>query len=194
MAESIDQQLELANVYAAALFQIAQRKGTIDEVRDELAEVARLCRGDSDFAAFLASDAVDSDRRRDSLEKIFRGRLSDDVLNTLQVMNRNGRARFITVLHSAFAKRVRQTAGQIEAVVTSAVALNDEQRQRVSATAAQISGKSPLIEYRIDPEILGGLILQVGDLRYDNSVRRHLASAHTVLRDRAERGLKIGTN
>ena len=56
------------------------------------------------------------------------------------------------------------------------------------------SGKKPVVTYAIDPEILGGLILTVGDLRLDNSVRRHLAVVREQMRTRAERGLEVGVS
>ncbi|HPM25443.1 MAG TPA: F0F1 ATP synthase subunit delta, partial [Phycisphaerae bacterium] len=88
MAHDVEKGIDVADVYAAALFALAREQNVLDDVRDELAELVRLVERDRSFAAFIASAAVDDDEREQSLERMFRGRLRDLVLDTLQVMNR----------------------------------------------------------------------------------------------------------
>ncbi len=143
-----------------------------------------------DFAAFLTSSALDDDHRAAGLEKMFRGRLSDLTLNTLQIMNRNGRTGLYSALLKRFIARLEAFANQIAGTVTSAVALDDAQQRSIVEVASRLSGKQPVLQYKVDPEILGGLILQMGDWRYDNSVRRQLGVARGQLRQRSDRGFE----
>lgn len=194
MAEAFDKQLEIAAPYATALFALAREAGQADEVRGELEELARLStETDPALAAFFSSRALNDDYRAAILEKTFRGKLSDLTLNTLQVMNAHSRTDILPALLRQYVLRQEEAAGQVEAVAISAAELDEPQRQAVAAVAAQVSGKKPLIEYQVDPTLVGGLILQIGDLRYDNSVRRQLAEAHERLKRRSERGLEVGT-
>ena len=78
------------------------RAGTIDETLAELEELVRLLESDPGFAGFITAASVDDDDRQKSLEQIFRGRLSDIVLNTLQVMNQHNRAGLLHQLLRAF--------------------------------------------------------------------------------------------
>jgi F0F1-type ATP synthase delta subunit len=89
--DNINDQLAITSVYAKALYALAMDADKVADVRAELDELAKLVDADAEFAHFLSSAAVDIERRADSLEKIFRGKLSDLTLNTLQVMNRHGR-------------------------------------------------------------------------------------------------------
>ncbi|MGD8451148.1 MAG: ATP synthase F1 subunit delta [Phycisphaerae bacterium] len=192
MSESIAEALPVADVYAAALFELASEANQISAVRAELEELARLAEMEPTFIAFLDSAAVDDDKRAASLEKMFRGRLSDMVLNTLLVMNRHGRAGMLAALLRCYVLREEHARGQIEVRATSAVELSVEQRQAVEQWAGEISGRDPLVEYVVDASVLGGVVVEIGDYRFDHSVQRHLHTARTRLLDRSDRGLKIG--
>ncbi len=191
MAEALDKQIAIADVYAEALFALAQESQQIADVRHELDELRELEASSPDFAAFMSSSALDDDHREAGLERMFRGRLSDVVLNTLLVMNANGRNALLRGLHRAFVLRQEQAAGQVEAVATTAVELSDEEKKQVADTAAAVSGRKPLVEFKVDPAVLGGLILQIGDVRYDTSLRSRLAAARAGLLERGERGLAV---
>jgi F-type H+-transporting ATPase subunit delta len=191
MPESFDQQLEVADVYAAALFALARDAGQIEAVRGELEELVRLAELQPVFAQFLSSGAVDDDDRTTSLDKMFRGKLSDIVLNTLHVMNEHGRAGMLRPLLRAFVQREEQAEGQVEVVATSAVELDDQQKNAVRQAAAELSGKKPLVEFVVDPAILGGLVLRIGDFRFDRSIRQILHGTKAHLLERSDRGLRI---
>lgn len=191
MAVSLDSLMEFAGVYASALFSLAREHGKIDVVRHELDELVKLAELTPEFDAFLNSAALDDDHRAAGLERMFRGKLSDEVLNTLQVMNRNGRNGLLRALARSYALQQEEAAGQVEAFVTTAVELSDDEKQAVTKVTAEKTGKSPLMAFRVDPEILGGLILQVGDLRYDNSIRSQLHEARERLMERSEVGLPV---
>jgi len=184
MAETFDKDLALADVYAAALFELAAADHDLDGVRDELEGLVQLYRQQPGFAQFLASAALDDDERERSLERMFRGRISDRVLNTLLVMNRHGRAALLPALLRAYVLRLQGARGQIEVTAISAVELDADQQAEVQELARRLSGRQPLVQYVVDPEIIGGLILQVGDLRYDHSLRHHLRAARARLLER----------
>lgn len=188
MAQTFDKDLALADVYAAALFDLAAADQAVDAVRAELEALVRLQADDPRFAAFLASAAIDDDERERSLERMFRGRLSDRVLNTLQVMNRHGRVALLPALLRAFVVRTEHARGQIEVTAISAAELDARQKAEIEALAGKLSGKTPLVQYVVDADILGGLILQIGGVRYDNSLRHHLQAARARLLERTVAG------
>ena len=192
MAENAEKGIDVADVYAAALFELAREAKALDDVRGELTELVRLAEQEPGFAAFMTSSTVDDDARERSLEKMFRGRLSDMVLNTLQVMNHHDRAALFPQLLRTFVLRLEDARGQIEVTATSAVALDAAQQTEVAALAEELSDRQPLVEYIVDPELIGGLVLQIGDYRFDNSIRWHLRTARARLMERSSRGLGIG--
>ena len=192
MAESFEEALEIADVYAAALFDLARQAGCVPEVRGELEGLVRLEKTEPAFASFMRSYAVDDDKRQASLETMFRGKLSDIVLNTLQVMNEHGRAGLLPALLRCYVLWKEHAAGQSEGTATSAVMLDDVHKKALESWAATISGRKPLVEYVVDPEVIGGLVVQIGGYRFDHSVRRHLQGARAKLLQRSSHGLDIG--
>jgi len=174
-------------VYAAALLALASEAGTTEIVREELEGLARLSEQEPQFTAFLSSAALDADDRELSLERMFRGRLSDLLLNTLQVMNRHGRLALLPQLLRAYTLRLEDARGQVEVTARTAVELDPEQKEQVVELAQRLSGRKPLVEFVVDPELIGGLVLEMADHRYDNSIRRHLAMARRRLLERPAR-------
>lgn len=192
MAEPTDEQLETADVYAEALFDLATKADQVDTVRSELEELVRLTALAPGLMEFLRSGAIDDDVREAGLERMFRGQLSDLLLNTLQVMNRHGRAHLLQPLRRCFELRRQAAHNQIEVRVTSATALDDAQQAEVQRLAAELSGKEPLVKYTVDADLVGGLVLQIGDRRFDGSIRRRLRRAREHLLERGARGLPAG--
>ncbi len=187
MAQTAEKGVDVAEVYAGALFALASEANLVDEVSEELAELAGLGEQNPAFAAFVSAVGIDTEDRAQSLERMFRGRLRDAVLNTLQVMNRHGRLGLLRPLQQAYVLRMEDARGQIEVQATSAVPLNDKQQGEVARLAETLSGKRPLVRYAIDPTIIGGLIVQVGDHRLDNSIRQQLHAAREQLLARTTR-------
>ena len=189
MAE-FDQELRIADVYAEALFELAADAGSVAEVRAELDELLKLWRAEPEFQKFMVSRALEAEGRATGLERMFRNRLSDLVLNTLLVMGQHGRCGLLPALRRRYVLRQEEAANEIEVKIASAVELSRKQQAEAVEIATRASGKKPVVEYIVDPDVLGGLILQVGELRMDNSLRRHLRVARERLLQRADRGLE----
>ncbi len=184
-----DQELRIADVYAAALFSLAREADMVAEIRAELDELVRLLDREREFEKFVTSRALEADAREVGLEQMLRGRLSDLLLNTLLVMNRHGRCGLLRALRLRYVMHQEDAANEIEARVTSAVELSRDQRADIEVMIADRTGKRPLVEYVVDESIVGGLIVHVGDVLMDNSVRRQLRELSRRLRQRAQRGL-----
>ena len=187
MSQGFEKELAIADVYAAALYKLAAETGQADDVRAEIEELVRMAATDPQLAAFLSSSSIDAEDREHSLEKMFRGRLSDMVLNTLQVLNRRDRLELLPALARTYVSRLEADRGQIKVTVTSAVALDAGQKAQAEQVATALSGKKPIIDYIVDPDILGGLVLQIGDRRLDNSLRQQLATAQQRLLEQTAR-------
>ncbi len=185
-----DQELRIADVYAHALFELATEADCVADVRAELNELRKLCRKEPEFVKFMTSRALEAEGRAAGLERMFRDRLSDMVLNTLLVMSQHGRCGLLLALRERYVARQEDAANEVEVTVASAVELSRKQRAEAVEIAATASGRRPVVEYVVDPDILGGLILQVGDLRMDNSLRRHLRVVRGQLLERVQRGFE----
>ncbi len=187
-----EQEVAFARVYADAVLELAQQSGDVDVLWHELQEIARHAQSDEDFAMFLASPIVDGDARRDTLEKLFRGKCTDLLVDTLQVLNRKGRLHLVPALAEAYRRGREELLGRIEVRVRSAAPLTESHRQQLAAVIRQQTGKEPDLLETVDPSLLGGLVVQVGDRKLDASIARKLDRLSRRLRERASRELHGG--
>ena len=174
----------LARTYAEALLAITGPAGNSAELLAELEELAAFLDAQPELAGVLASPLVDAGARGALVEKLFRGRASDLLVDTLQVLRRRDRLSLVSDLVRAFRAAHREREGILELEVTTAVPLSGEMRRQMIAAAGERFGKRVELKELVDPTLLGGLVARAGDLKLDGSVRRDLARAAARLRQR----------
>jgi F-type H+-transporting ATPase subunit delta len=167
----------VARVYADALLRAAESRNQVDEVLAELeALLQKVFRADSDFEAFLASGAIGRERKATVIRSVFEGRASELFVNFLLVLNAHERLDLVRVITAAYRELREEKAGRLRVLVRSAVPLPDDQRERLRQELHETFQKDPLLETQVDPELLGGVVIRIGDWLYDQSVRSKLDS------------------
>jgi F-type H+-transporting ATPase subunit delta len=182
----------IARVYARAMLEIAAAQGQADDLLAELAELGRAIAGDPELAAFLASPLVGEQARAEVLEKIFRGRASDLLVDALEVINRKGRLGLLPAIVEAYRAEYRELRGLVDARVTTAVPLAPQQRASLEQAIARFTGKQPALIERVDPAILGGLVVEVAGEKVDSSLATRLRDVGAALAQRAALELHRG--
>jgi F-type H+-transporting ATPase subunit delta len=182
----------VADSYARSLLELSEEAGASDEALAEFGELVSLMERDADFGGFMTSPAVDTDTRRDVLEKHFRGKLSDLLLNTLQVINRKDRAELIPLVYERYRLALEQVRNEVDVYVTAAVELSGALRKAIRHAASKITGKTARLVEKVDPGILGGLVVQIGDEKMDSSVLRQLQQIRRTLHERASQEIHSG--
>lgn len=176
-------------IYAASLLDLAQKAGTADEIGAELEALRGLWQRDPGFAAMMSSAAIDVTSRRESLRKIFGGRVSPLVLNLMLVLNDHRRAMVLPHVCEAYRRKLDAMMGRAVVHVTSAMPLDDSQRQRLAGEVQRRTGKAAKLVERVDPNALAGLAVQIGDQVYDYSARRRLEDIRKSLMGSVQRHL-----
>jgi F-type H+-transporting ATPase subunit delta len=191
---SDDRESAVARVYADAMLDLAERRGEADALREEIEAVAAEVERDADFHAFLLTPRVDVGTRAETLERIFRHRASDLLVDSLQVLNRKGRIGLVPAISAAYAHAHDVLRRRIEVAVASAVPLTDAQRQAVRAAVARRSGLEAILQETIDPALLGGLVVKIGDQKADASVATQIHALGQALLARASREIHRGSH
>jgi F-type H+-transporting ATPase subunit delta len=158
--------------YADALLGAAESAGDAGPILDELEEfLADVWDGQPQFAALLQSPAIAAAEKDRILSEALEGRAQPTVLRFLRVLNRHGRMAWLP----AAVRRARASWDRKQdrraAVVTSAVPLDEAQLAALAERLRPILGATPVLRARVDPAILGGLVVQAGDYVLDASVR-----------------------
>jgi F-type H+-transporting ATPase subunit delta len=175
----------IARVYARSLYELAQEAGgreKILEVTDELEQIGELTRSNKRFARFLESPVVDVQRRGLAIRDIFNDRITDLLLRFLLVLNTNKRLGHLNIVHLALVDLVHEAMGRIEVDVWTATPMDDDSRKAVTEGLRKAIGKDPVIHAWVDPSILGGLKIRVGDKLIDDSVAARLRQLEKSIR------------
>lgn len=180
----------LASTWCDAVFGIAASRGVEDELLAEWQGVVELLDRDPQLEAVLVSPLVTLEEKRQLIEKGFRGRASDLLVDTLQVLRSKGRLGLVRELALAFHAAWMESKGRVEAHVTSAVPLSAEIRHDLTAVVSRLTQKEAQLVEEVDPEILGGLVVRVGDRKFDDSVARELELLIAAFAARGSRELQ----
>lgn len=166
---------QVAERYALALFQVAQKHGTSLEVEQDLREVKKVFKMTPEFYNLIVSPKLSADKRTNLINEVFSG-ANPFVINTLQLMAERKRMDEVSSLADEFVALSNNAQGIEDAKVYSTRPLTEEERASISSVFANKIGKQSLrIENIIDPSLIGGLRLQIGNRIYDSSVSTKLA-------------------
>jgi len=183
--ESVDQTgSAIAAVYARALLELARASGDQAAVAEELAELVGLAEKSAEFAHFLTADTIDGEARRASLEKMFRGRMIDVVVDTLQVLNRKQRMGLVLELARQYRLALEAVEHRVEVEVTTPVALSDALRLGLVEALRKRTGSEPVLTEHLDERLIGGLVVRVGDEKLDFSVATQLRGLQRAMLNR----------
>jgi F-type H+-transporting ATPase subunit delta len=180
--EATGARARLARVYAEALLALAEQGNAADAVGTELSAVAADVVGKNpEVAAFLASPAVTAKNKLPILGAAFGDAASELFQKFLHVLTENNRLGLLRDVSAAYQAIRDRQAGRVRVLVRSAAPLSDSQQADLRKTLADRLDKQPILTVRVEPELLGGLVVQVGDRVYDSSVRTRLESLKNTL-------------
>jgi F-type H+-transporting ATPase subunit delta len=161
--------------YANALADVALAQGAADAALKQLADFGAAYAVSTELRNFLTSPGVPRDAKHGVIEKIAaRIGAGKIIRNFLFVIADHQRTHILPEIIAAFQDVIRQRQGIAEAEISSAVELSAAQKKRFAQTLERLTGKKIQPKYSLDPALLGGAVVRVGDTIYDGSVRNSL--------------------
>ena len=161
--------------YANALADIALAQGAAGPTVKQLTDFGATFADSAELRNFLASPAVTREAKHGVIEKVVaRMRAGKIIRNFLFIIADHRRTNMLPEIIAAFEDVIRQRQGIAEAEVFSAVELSAGQKKQFAKTLERITGKKIEAKYSLDPALLGGALVRVGDTIYDGSVRSRL--------------------
>lgn len=164
---------EIARVYGDALFDVAKEEGKIDEIRSELSAFADALDSDRDLQVFFFSPYFSSQEKRDGIAKAIAG-ASEEFENFLGLLAEKHRMPAIFRIRRHFDDLWAEENKRLEVRITSAVPLSDSVVKRVGSEIERQTDRKIDLEADVDEDILGGLVLRVGNMVLDASLREKL--------------------
>ncbi|KAI8853132.1 OSCP/delta subunit of ATPase [Chytridium lagenaria] len=174
--------------YATALFTAASKKGVLDTVEADIQKIKSVIQKDVTLQSFLETPIVGRTAKKDGVSSLLsKGKYSDITANFFSVLAENGRLDHTNKIVSSFEQLLLAHRGEIPVIVTSAKELD----AKVTRQVRDILQKSSLIEKsqkinltnKVDPSILGGLVIEVGDKTIDLSVSAKVTKLDRILKE-----------
>jgi ATP synthase F1 delta subunit len=164
---------EISRVYSEALFEVAQDSGKLDEVHDQLGEVADVLASNRDLQVFFFSPYFSSSEKRDGISRAISG-AEPALVNFLELLAHKHRMPALFRIRKRFDELWAKENRRLGVTVTSAVELDPSVVESVGAEIERQTGQTIELTSEIDPSIIGGLKLQVGNMVLDASILNRL--------------------
>ncbi len=164
---------EISRVYADALFEVAEEKGKLDEVHEQLDQVVDALNQHRDLQVFFFSPYFTSMEKRDGISKAFLG-AEPELVNFLELLAEKHRMPAIFTVRGIFDELWAKARRRLEVTVTSAVELDQKLLDQIRAEIEKRTGREIDLDTVVDEDVLGGLVLRVGNMVFDASVRSKL--------------------
>jgi len=164
---------EIARVYAAALFGAAKDRGKLDSIRDQLAQFADALQENRELQLYLFSPYFSSAEKIEGLKKVVTD-AEPEFMNFLELLLDKGRMPAIYRIRRQYDTLWNKENKRLGVTVTSAVELDPEITKRIGAEIEEQTGNTVELTSHVDPDILGGLVVQVGNMVLDTSIRNRL--------------------
>lgn len=179
----------VARRYAHALFDLASEKDTVpekksmvDEIESELLEIRTILNNNIELQKVLYHPQIVAADKKDLLDQLFKGKISEVTSNFLALLVDRRRENYFSDIVDEYVVLANESRGVVEANVTSAVDLQDEEKSELNSILARLAGKKVQTTYEVDPSIVGGVIVRIGDKIIDGSIKTRLTTLREQLK------------
>ena len=164
---------EIAQVYARSLFQVAKEQSKIDEIREQLGQFAEALAEDQNLQVFFFSPYFSTTEKKEGLAKALDG-AEEILVNFLELLIENHRMPVIFRVRRAYDALWEEENQLLPVSVTSAIELDKKTVGQIGDRIAEQTGRKVELSAQVDPDILGGIVVRVGNQVLDASVRNRL--------------------
>jgi F-type H+-transporting ATPase subunit delta len=164
---------ELAQVYARSLFEVAREQGKLGELREQLIQFADALNEHRELAVFFFSPYFSSKEKQEALPRVLEG-AEEILLNFLSLLIENHRMPVIFRIRQEYERLWDEENKTLPVQITSAIELDSATTESLGKTIGERAGRKVTLSARVDPDILGGIVVRVGNSILDASIRNRL--------------------
>lgn len=167
--------------YASALFAAASRADAVDQVESDLGLVSLTVESAPALLEAITSPIIPPDKKRAILEEIFKGKAHEITLSYLRLLVDKRREEAILQTEEEYVLLANEARGIVEAEATTATPLDEVQQGQLTSKLSATTGKQIRLECKVDPTVIGGVLVRIGDRVIDGSIKGQLAALREQL-------------
>jgi F-type H+-transporting ATPase subunit delta len=164
---------EIAQVYARSLFEVAKERGKVDEIREELGQLSQALEESRDLSLFLFSPYFSTEEKKEGLHRVISD-ADESLVNFLELLLENHRLPALHRIRREYDDLWREENQLLPVQVTSAVELDDDTIRSIGDRVGEQTGRTVELSSSVDPDLVGGIVLRVGNSILDASIRNRL--------------------
>jgi F-type H+-transporting ATPase subunit delta len=165
----------VASRYVKSLIGLAVEQGALEAVHADMLFIGRICRSNRDFVLMLKSPIVRHEKKKDILNILFTGKVHKLTLAIINILTSKNREPLLPAIATEFHNAYNDYKGIGKASVTTTVPMNDTLRVEIERIVKKLSSKTQVeLEEKVDANLIGGFILNVGDRQIDASIKNKL--------------------
>jgi F-type H+-transporting ATPase subunit delta len=176
-------QRTVARRYAGALYEEAQETGVLEEVDDNVLMLRETLESNGELARFFESPVIPQEKKDDVVRELLSDRVEDLTLRFLRLLVQKDRETMTKPILDQYQALRDEQRGIVDAHVAVARPLADEDREAVTEALEEKTGKSIRLHVEEDEDLIGGIVIRIGDRVFDASVRNKLTNLHNQLRE-----------
>lgn len=172
----------VARRYAGALFEVGVEENKLDSFEQELEVIAAAFAGNKEFSSIFKAPMVPKEEKKSLIENIFKGKASDELVNFIKILVDKDRISVLDEINREFVKLVNEHNNIEDAVAISAVPIDAERLEALKAQLTKVTGKNIKIKNEINPSVMGGILVRIGNEEIDGTVKGRLDRLEEELR------------
>lgn len=167
-------EIQVASRYAKSLIDLAEEQNSLEAIRVDMESFIKVMRQNSQLQAVLKNPIIGTDKKISILNQLFAESFHKIILSFFKIVVTKGRSEILYATAKEFINEYNVKKGIVHAVVTSADALTEEQKSQITALVTEATNAQIILDTRIDPSLIGGFVLKVGDRQVDTSISSSL--------------------
>ncbi|MDN5292874.1 MAG: F-type H+-transporting ATPase subunit delta [Eubacteriales bacterium] len=181
----------VARRYAQAFFELAQEKNRLDEIHGELNQVWQIFKDNPEFFQFYVHPLNLPQNKKDLIEKAFAGKVSSETLNFLRLLVDKRREKFLPEIVEVFNELTNEAKNKVEAELVAATELRPDVVEEIRKRLAEATGKTVVLRTQVDPALIGGVKVKIGDKVIDGSIATRLQKLKATILQNNAKGIGV---
>ncbi len=167
-------EIQVASRYAKSLIDLAGEQNAVEAIRKDIELFLETCRENPQLQAILKNPIISLDKKANILDGLFAGKVHEMILSYFKIVIRKGRSEILFATAKEFISQYNVLKNVVKATVTSASPLSQENIQQIEEVVKQSTKGEVILTSIVDPKLIGGFILKVGDKQFDTSISSKL--------------------
>jgi F-type H+-transporting ATPase subunit delta len=164
----------VAKTYSDALFEVGIEQNSLDKFLEELVFIENMFNEYPEFFELFVTPRISIESRKDAMEEVFKEKISDEMMNFLKILLDKKRGNEFSYIKEEFERAVHAHNNIIKATVITAVEMNEDQSEKVKEKLSGLTGNKILLKNKVDKDLIGGMVIYIGDKVIDGSLKKRL--------------------